>query len=276
MTQTQVPVARETFARAGSAVRAGLRLGQAVPRKPAGVTGGQWNAAAGAHLDFLVDDGAAPFAVQIGPPTGSGTPAARVDRLTNAVCDAAGFGAAAHRVDDAAGRGARPADRRVRRGRPRLGRLDHRRRPRPAVPRHPRPAPGRPHRLRQRPRRGRAGGGRRGVRRTAARRPDHPHAARAVDRRPRRGLGLAGGRAGRARLRAGTGRGAPHVRRHRPGPPRRGPRHGGDRRAVEDAPLRRRWRLVDRAHLAAALDGLRARRDDLDGGFAFDHLTFED
>jgi hypothetical protein len=34
--------------------------------------------------------------------------------------------------------------------------------------------------------------------------------------------------------------------------------------------------LVDRAHLGAALDGLRARRDDLDGGFAFDHLTFDD
>jgi hypothetical protein len=33
---------------------------------------------------------------------------------------------------------------------------------------------------------------------------------------------------------------------------------------------------VDRAYLATALDGLRARRDDLDGGFAFDHLTFED
>ena len=275
MTQTQVPVARETFARAGSAVRAGLRLGQAVPRKPAGVTGGQWNAAAGAHLDFLVDDGAAPFAVQIGPPTGSGTPAARVDRLTNAVCDAAGFGVL--RIGSttlrAEAHGRRiveyVVDARAWAGSTIGGGPD----------------------LPYRDILGRLPDGRTGyvndlgaVARAAA-----------VEAFAERQLADPIIRTLRVRWTAGPAEGwawlevepGAHVFERVRVEERRMSAGVDPVRLAEDlatAAIGERWKMrhseplapVDRAHLATALDGLRARRDDLDGGFAFDHLTFED
>jgi len=80
----------ESFERGGCVVWPGRRLGQVVPRRPAGTTGHQWSAASRAVLDFLVCDGAAgtpAFAVVMTGPAGE-----RADRAVDAVCDAVGVG----------------------------------------------------------------------------------------------------------------------------------------------------------------------------------------
>ncbi|WP_422769222.1 DUF2726 domain-containing protein [Plantactinospora sp. WMMC1484] len=88
-----VPV--EVFERAGRVVRPGQRLGQLVPRRPEGVTGNQWNAAARALLDFVVsgsDGRAASFAVEFVDASTQTAQTQRGDRMKQAVCDAVGLG----------------------------------------------------------------------------------------------------------------------------------------------------------------------------------------
>jgi hypothetical protein len=82
------------FERAGRAVRTGRRLGQIVARRPPGTTGHQWQVASRARLDFVVGDprtGRPDFAVVLANP-GADAEAARTDRATDAVCSAVGLG----------------------------------------------------------------------------------------------------------------------------------------------------------------------------------------
>ncbi|GIF47763.1 hypothetical protein DFJ67_6653 [Asanoa ferruginea] len=81
-----------TIARAGRRVHTGRRLGQVIGRKPTGVTAGQWNTAGSVVLDYLVTDAATDrpeFALLFTDDTAGG--AARVTRMTTAVCDAVGL-----------------------------------------------------------------------------------------------------------------------------------------------------------------------------------------
>jgi hypothetical protein len=274
VTQTQVPAARDTFTRGGSTVRTGLRLAQAVARKPAGVTGGQWNAAAGAPVDFLVDDGAAPFVVQIGPPADPGTPAARTDRLTNAVCDAAGLGllriGSSTLRPEAHGRRIVEyvVDARAWAGSTIAGGPD----------------------LAYRDILGRLPDGRTGyvndlgaVARAAAVEAFADRQLADPIIRTLRVRWTSGPAEGWAWLEVSPGA---HLFERVRVQERRLSAGIDPQRLAEDlaaAAIGERWKmrhtdapaLVDRAHLAAALDGLRARRADLDGGFAFDHLTFD-
>ena len=91
------------FERGGCAVLAGRRLSQIVARRPPGVTGNQWQTASRARLDFVVVDGAgAPaFAVVLagtgagggtGVGAGVGAESVRLDRATEAVCATVGLG----------------------------------------------------------------------------------------------------------------------------------------------------------------------------------------
>ncbi|MFY1671006.1 DUF2726 domain-containing protein [Plantactinospora sp. WMMB334] len=87
--------ALEVFERAGRVVRPRERLGQLVPRRPEGITGNQWNAAARAILDFVVSDPdgrAATFAVEFVDASTRTARSQRGDRMKQAVCDAVGLG----------------------------------------------------------------------------------------------------------------------------------------------------------------------------------------
>jgi hypothetical protein len=80
-----------SFERTGCLVQRNRRLGQVVPRRPAGLTGHQWSAASRAQLDFVVCDGAtgAPaFAVMFADPTAGD----HADRAIDAVCGAVELG----------------------------------------------------------------------------------------------------------------------------------------------------------------------------------------
>jgi hypothetical protein len=275
VTQTQLPAARETFTRGAGVVRVGLRLAQAVSRKPAGVTGGQWNAASGAVLDFLVEDGGPPFAVRLGPPAEPGTPAARAERLAATVCDAAGLGVL--RIGSTALRanahGRRIVeyvlDARAWAGSTIAGGPD----------------------LAYRDILGRLPDGRTGyvndlgaVARAAAVVAFAERQLADPIVRTLRVVWAGGPAEGWAWLEVEPGAYVferVRVEAH-------GVTAGIDlERLAEDlavAAIGERWKmrhtdpvvLVDRGHLAAAVDGLRSRRDDLDGGFAFDHLTFDE
>ncbi|MGC9665048.1 DUF2726 domain-containing protein [Planosporangium sp. 12N6] len=89
-----VAVARgELFERAGYVVRSNRKLGQVI-RRPAGVTANQWNSAVRALLAFVVWDARTyipVFAVESRDPDHSPAEAARADRVTTAVCGAAGL-----------------------------------------------------------------------------------------------------------------------------------------------------------------------------------------
>lgn len=274
MTQTQLPAARETFRRGTGVVRVGLRLAQALSRKPAGVTGGQWNAASGATLDFLVDDGDRPFAVRFGPATEPGTPAARTERLAAAVCAAAGLGVlrVASSTLRAEAHGRRIVeyvlDARAWAGSTIAGGPD----------------------LAYRDILGRLPDGRTGyvndlgaVARAAAVEAFADRQLADPIVRTLRVVWAGGPAEGWAWLEVEPGRYVfERVRVEA-----QGVATGIEvERLAEDlavAAIGERWKmrhtdplvLADRSHLAAALAGLRSRRDDLDGGFAFDHLTFD-
>jgi hypothetical protein len=72
---------------AGRAVRADVRLAELLGRRPPGITAHQWSTAIRAHAAFVVQDASAPVAVMFREP-GQGT--SRDDRMTDAVCQAAG------------------------------------------------------------------------------------------------------------------------------------------------------------------------------------------
>lgn len=82
------------FERGGCLVRTGLRLGQVVQRRPAGVTGHQWNTASRVVLDFVVSDagtGEPVFVVCFDDPVTAAADGRRAERAVNAVCDVAGL-----------------------------------------------------------------------------------------------------------------------------------------------------------------------------------------
>ncbi|MGC5019128.1 hypothetical protein [Micromonospora sp. DT47] len=80
--------------RAGQAVHAGRRLGDLVPRRPEGITGHQWSAATREEFDLVVcaaDTGVPLFAVRIGPAAPAGSAGQRAERMRDAVCAAVGL-----------------------------------------------------------------------------------------------------------------------------------------------------------------------------------------
>ncbi|MEH0845365.1 hypothetical protein V6U81_23525 [Micromonospora sp. CPCC 205711] len=82
------------FVRAGQAVHAGGRLGDLVPRRPEGITGNQWGAAVRTQFDLVVrpaDGGPPLFATAIGPAYPAGSPGQRAERSRDAVCAAVGL-----------------------------------------------------------------------------------------------------------------------------------------------------------------------------------------
>ncbi|MEH1094092.1 hypothetical protein [Micromonospora sp. CPCC 205739] len=77
--------------RAGQVVHAGRRLGDLVTRRPEGITGHQWSSATREELDHVVcaaDTGRPLFAVVFGAPAPAGSAAQRAERMRDAVCAA--------------------------------------------------------------------------------------------------------------------------------------------------------------------------------------------
>lgn len=84
----------EIFERGGYVVQPGGRLSQLVHRRPPGITAHQWNSAIRTRFDFVVCDArryAPAFAVELADPTRRTPEAARADRMKLAVCDAIGL-----------------------------------------------------------------------------------------------------------------------------------------------------------------------------------------
>ncbi|MEV1333230.1 DUF2726 domain-containing protein [Micromonospora costi] len=82
------------FTRADHHVYAAHRLGELVPGRPSGVTGNQWNTASREGFDFVVRRTGSDLpvvAVEIGPAAAAGSPAQRVHRMKTAVSAAAGL-----------------------------------------------------------------------------------------------------------------------------------------------------------------------------------------
>lgn len=82
------------LARAGQVVYADRRMGDLVQRRPPGITGNQWSTAIREGVDFVVcagDSGRPLFAVEIGPPAPAGSAAQRTERMKNAVGAAVGL-----------------------------------------------------------------------------------------------------------------------------------------------------------------------------------------
>ncbi|EEP70009.1 hypothetical protein MCAG_00336 [Micromonospora sp. ATCC 39149] len=80
--------------RAGQVVYAARRLGELVYGRPPGVTGHQWNSAGREGFDHVVcagDSGRPLFAVEVGPPAPTGSAAQRAERMKDAVCAAVGL-----------------------------------------------------------------------------------------------------------------------------------------------------------------------------------------
>lgn len=85
----------EIFERGGCVVQSDLRLSHIVHGRPPGITAHQWNSASRAQFDFVVGDArtyAPVFAVALDDPTQRTPDAPRRDRMTKAVCEAAGLG----------------------------------------------------------------------------------------------------------------------------------------------------------------------------------------
>ncbi|WFE99435.1 DUF2726 domain-containing protein [Micromonospora sp. WMMD964] len=86
---------RDTLtSRAGQRVHANRRLSDLVQGRPPGVTGSQWSSASRAGFDFVVcaaDTGRAVVAVEIGPVASAGSAEQRVERLKDAVSAAVGL-----------------------------------------------------------------------------------------------------------------------------------------------------------------------------------------
>jgi hypothetical protein len=84
----------DIFERAGYLVQPDRKLGQVLHRRPPGITTHQWSSAARTHLAFVVCDArtcAPVFAVELYDPAGRVPEAQRGDRMTSAVCEAAGL-----------------------------------------------------------------------------------------------------------------------------------------------------------------------------------------
>lgn len=83
-----------SFTRAGLAVHPARRLSELVQGRPPGVTGHQWSTAIREVLDQVVcaaDTGRPLFAVAFARPVEPGSPAGRAGRLTDTVCAAVGL-----------------------------------------------------------------------------------------------------------------------------------------------------------------------------------------
>ncbi|MGK5441297.1 hypothetical protein ACSNN7_05635 [Micromonospora sp. URMC 105] len=77
--------------RDGHVVHTGRRLGDLVTRRPEGITGHQWSSATREELDHVVcaaDTGRPLFAVVFGAPAPAGSAAQRAERMRDAVCAA--------------------------------------------------------------------------------------------------------------------------------------------------------------------------------------------
>jgi hypothetical protein len=84
----------EIFERGGCVVQPDLKLSQITRRRPPGVTAHQWSSAIRTRFDFVVCDAvsyAPAFVVEFTDPVGRTAEAQRVDRMTNAVCEAIGL-----------------------------------------------------------------------------------------------------------------------------------------------------------------------------------------
>ncbi|TYC22266.1 DUF2726 domain-containing protein [Micromonospora sp. MP36] len=82
------------FSRAGQVGYASRRLSELVQGRPPGITGHQWNTASREGFDQVVcaaDTGWPVFAVQFVPPAPAGSAAQRAERMTSAVCAAVGL-----------------------------------------------------------------------------------------------------------------------------------------------------------------------------------------
>ncbi|SCL33303.1 Protein of unknown function [Micromonospora rhizosphaerae] len=80
--------------RAGQVVYASRRLSELVQGRPPGITGHQWSSAIREGFDQVVcaaDSGRPVFAVEIAPPPAAGSPEQRAERMKNAVCAAVGL-----------------------------------------------------------------------------------------------------------------------------------------------------------------------------------------
>ncbi|TDC32859.1 hypothetical protein E1211_20215 [Micromonospora sp. 15K316] len=80
--------------RAGHQVHPAHRLGELVPGRPPGITGHQWSTASREGYDLVVcaaDTGRVRAAVEIGPAAPAGSPAQRVERMKATVAAAAGL-----------------------------------------------------------------------------------------------------------------------------------------------------------------------------------------
>lgn len=83
-----------SFTRAGHVVHPSRRLSDLVQGRPPGVTGNQWSTAIRECFDQVVcvaDSGRPVFAVEFAPPAAPGSPARRAERMTSAVCAAVGL-----------------------------------------------------------------------------------------------------------------------------------------------------------------------------------------
>ncbi|MBM0238320.1 hypothetical protein JNW88_16250 [Micromonospora sp. ATA32] len=93
------PIIAETgrepdLTRGGHVVHATRRLSELVHRRPPGITGNQWSSAIREGFDHVVcaaGTGLPVFAVKVGPPPVAGSPAQRAERMKNAVCAAVGL-----------------------------------------------------------------------------------------------------------------------------------------------------------------------------------------
>ncbi|MEE6263979.1 PDDEXK family nuclease [Plantactinospora sonchi] len=80
--------------RAGRVARPHQRLGHLVPRRPEGITANQWNSASRGVFDFVVSDPGgrvAPFAVEFVDPDTRTAQSQRGERMKLAVCEAVGL-----------------------------------------------------------------------------------------------------------------------------------------------------------------------------------------
>jgi hypothetical protein len=91
------------FERGGWVVLPDRKLGQILHRRPLGITAHQWSSASRTQLAFVACDPVSylpVFAVECHDPAGRGADALRADRMANAVCEAVGLGV--FRVESAA------------------------------------------------------------------------------------------------------------------------------------------------------------------------------
>lgn len=82
------------ISRAGQVGYASRRLSELVQGRPPGITGHQWNTASRETFDLVVcaaDSGRPLFAAQIAAPAPAGSAAQRAERMTSAVCAAVGL-----------------------------------------------------------------------------------------------------------------------------------------------------------------------------------------